>query len=102
MLRWLLTRSKKRDPQPEQEPPTVRARVQRLEITLSELEEYVEQLRGQHAKLRSAFYGHIGAEARNKLRPGGDPSTETLDEFRERMRREGRLFAVPESQHGEH
>lgn len=104
VLKWLLQGRKKRDPEPEQVPPSVRARVQRLEIDLGELTEYVEQLRAHHAKLRQSFYGHIGAENRNKVRRGAHSDDETLDEFRERMRREGRLGAVQESthDHGEH
>lgn len=101
MLKWLLTLFAKRDRAPEQVPPSIRERVHRLEIALEELTDYVDQQRAHHAKLRQAFYGHIGAENRNKLRGGSHSSDETLEEFRERMRREGRLGARAENINGE-
>jgi len=101
MLKWLLQRRKKSDPAPEVVPLSVRERVQRLEIDLAELVEYVDQLKAHHAKLRQSFYGHIGAENRNKLRGGSHAGVESLDEFRERMRAQGRLGPQPEQHHGE-
>jgi len=74
----------------------VRKAVSRLEIDVEVLRDEIEALKGAHRKLCGAVYGRLGADARHPQRAGRVGEDETLDEFRERMRREGRMRPTTE------
>jgi len=99
MLKWL-TRKKKPEAAPPPDEPRLSARVSRLEIEVEDLRTLVEATWARQRKVEGAVHGMRGASRRHPQRDGVD---ETIEEFRERMLREGRLRAQSgESQHGEH
>lgn len=61
----------RRASQVAQETPTLRQRVQRLEIALTEFSEAFTQLSGAHAKLRNQFHGSRGGRPREDDAPTG-------------------------------
>ena len=86
----------------EPEPETLRKRVQRLEIDFAEQQERQEAVWARMRKVEGFVHGHRGADARHPQRLRRDHSEETIDEFRDRMAREGRLKATMNGEsHGE-
>jgi len=99
MRKWL-TRLFKRETAPAVVEPSVAKRVVRLEIELEELRALVEATWARQRKVEGAVHGMRGASRRH---PQRDAVDETLEEFRDRMVREGRMRAQSgEQQHGEH
>jgi len=76
-------------------------RVQRLEIEVEDLVSKLEAVWARQRKVEGTVHGMRGANARHPSRIQN--VDESLEEFRDRMLREGRLSAARvESQHGEH
>lgn len=99
MRKWLTWLFKSETP-PEAAQPSVAKRVVRLEIELEELRALVEATWARQRKVEGAVHGMRGASRRH---PQRDSVDETLEEFRERMIREGRMRAHHgESEHGDH
>lgn len=92
MLKWLLTLGKKPDPVPESVPESVREKVNRLEIDLEELRGLVQAVWARQRKVEGAVHGMRGASRRWPGR--ADTDDETLEEYRDRMVREGRMRAT--------
>jgi len=99
MLHTLLTWFRKPEPPREPEPPVLRKRVERLEIELEECVSKLEAVWARQRKVEGTVHGMRGADRRHPQRVNGE---ETLDEYRDRMAREGRLRASGETSHGEH
>lgn len=89
MFKWLLTMVRKPEPQREPEPPTLRKRVERLEIDLEEAVSKLEAVWARQRKVEGAVHGMRGANARHPSRL--DQVEETLEQYRDRMAAEGRL-----------
>jgi len=101
MLKRLLTVFRAPDPPPAPEPPGVRKRVERLEIEVEELVSKLEAVWARQRKVEGTVHGMRGANARHPSRLGN--ADESLEDFRDRMLREGRLLTSRgDSQHGEH
>jgi len=97
LLTWLLGC----DPSESVCDPRTAKRIVRLEIELEQLREIVEATWARQRKVEGAVHGMRGANARHPSRLNN--LDESIDEFRERMAREGRLVAARgETQHGEH
>lgn len=100
MLRSWLTKVFRREASPEVCDPRTSKRIARLEIEIEEVRSLVEATWARQRKVEGTVHGMRGASRRHPQRELGD---ETLEEFRDRMAREGRLsVARGESQHGEH
>lgn len=91
MLTRLLTLFRKPEPPPATEPAPMRKRVERLEIEVEELVSKLEAVWARQRKVEGTVHGMRGADRRHPQRVNQE---ETLDEFRDRMRREGRLTAT--------
>lgn len=98
MFKWLRSRSA---PVVAQEPESVRQRVHRLEIELTELREQFEVHKLAFQRFQGKVYGHLGAPNRDALRRT-QQRDETLEEFRLRMLGTGAPRVLTENQHGEH
>jgi len=99
-FQWL-TKALRRGSKPEVVPEPLAKRVVRLEIELEELRALVEATWARQRKVEGAVHGMRGANARHPSRGGA--ADETIEEFRDRMIREGRLSAARGvEQHGEH
>lgn len=97
MLKWLLTSFRRVDPPSAPEPAPLRKRVERLEIEIEELVSKLEAVWARQRKVEGTVHGMRGADRRHPQRVNGE---ETLQEFRDRMAREGRLSAARmENQH---
>jgi len=90
-MKWLLTRRRKPETPTPPEQPTLNKRVVRLEIEIEELRALVEATWARQRKVEGTVHGMRGA---NRRHPGRVPDDETIDEFRERMIREGRMCAT--------
>lgn len=101
VFRWLLTRKRASEPPPDQVPASVRERVHRLEMDLQELTERFQLHQVAYQRFQGKVFGHLGAPARDAVR-GSRSSTESLDEYRDRMLRSGRLVPQSENHNGEH
>lgn len=100
MLKRWLTKTLGLDPPQEVCDPRTSKRIQRLEIEIEELRALVEATWARQRKVEGTVHGMRGASRRH---PQRDAVDETIDEFRDRMLREGRLTAArAENQHGEH
>jgi hypothetical protein len=76
-------------------------RVQRLEIEVEDLVSKIEAVWARQRKVEGTVHGMRGANARHPSRLGN--ADESLEEFRDRMLREGRLTAAHgDNKHGEH
>jgi len=91
-MKWLLTLFQKREAPPAPEPPQLRKRVERLEIEVEELVSKLEAVWARQRKVEGTVHGMRGANARHPSRV--QDINETLEEFRDRMSREGRLHAT--------
>jgi len=101
MRKWLLTLILGVDPRESVCDPRTAKRISRLEIETEELRTIVEATWARQRKVEGTVHGMRGANARHPSRIGS--AQETLEEYRERMLREGRLVASRgDSQHGEH
>lgn len=99
MRTWLLTWLLGRDSADMVCDPRTAKRIVRLEMEVEELRALVEQTWARQRKVEGTVHGMRGANARHPSRISA--ADETLQEFRDRMLREGRLRAVPvESEHG--
>ena len=99
MFGWSLTRKRKSETPLSQEGPSPVQRLRRLEIEIATIREDLDLQTMAQKKLTGRVAGLIGVPARQRLREadtGNHGGTETLEEYRERMRREGRLSAVAE------
>lgn len=101
MLKRLLTLFRPADTPPTPEPPRMQQRVQRLEIEVEDLVSKLEAVWARQRKVEGTVHGMRGANARHPSRLAN--ADESLEEFRDRMAREGRLVASRgDTQHGEH
>lgn len=101
MRNWLLTWLLGCDPKDSVCDPRTAKRIVRLETELEELREIVEATWARQRKVEGTVHGMRGANARHPSRLSG--LDETLEEYRDRMLREGRLTAARgDSKHGEH
>jgi len=87
MFGWRLTRAKKPETPAEAVPERLSTTVQRLVIEVEELRLLVEQTWARQRKVEGAVHGMRGRDARW----GKGPDGESIDDFRDRMVREGRL-----------
>lgn len=101
MRNWLLTWLNGGEPPKEVCDPRTAKRIVRLEMELEELRSLVEATWARQRKVEGTVHGMRGANARHPSRLSS--ADETLQEFRDRMQREGLLRAAPQerSQHGD-
>jgi len=101
MLKRLLTLFRRPDPPAAPPAPRIEARVSRLEIEIEDLVSKLEAVWARQRKVEGTVHGMRGANARHPSRLNN--LDETLEQYRERMLREGRLVASRgDTQHGEH
>jgi len=79
-------------PTPAPEPESVRQRVHRLEIELTELRDKFDLHQLAYQRFQGKVFGHLGAPNRDAVRNSGAKG-ETLEEYRDRMLRSGLLRA---------
>lgn len=90
MLKWVLTRLFGPDPRELRWAKAMQERVQRIEIAIGEQHALLQAVWSRQRKVEGAVHGMRGAK--NRWHKSAD--NETLDEFRERMAREGLLRSV--------
>lgn len=91
MFGWRLTRKKKPETPPEVVPERLSATVNRLVIEVEELRLMCEATWARQRKVEGAVHGMRGASRRW---PQSGTDDESIEEFRDRMVREGRLQAT--------
>jgi hypothetical protein len=101
MKNWLLTAVRRLVPTPKPTDEPLRARVVRLEIEAEELRSLVQAVWARQRKVEGTVHGMRGANNRWPSRVNN--SEESLEEYRDRMQREGRLGGARAGEnHGEH
>jgi len=87
VLTWLF----RRDPPAQPEPLRHGQRIARLEIELEDQRTLLDAIWARQRKVEGAVHGMRGASSRWPGRGKGDTADESLEDFRDRMRREGRM-----------